>query len=107
MVGAPCPDARRTPALTELALPGSNFRELRQIPTFRKHAGRPLRAVRLRVADQAAFRPVRTTAAMLATLRRRYPDDFAWHRADGAYVIDLLPPTPPAARAGDGVLLYP
>ncbi|KOG62786.1 MULTISPECIES: exo-beta-N-acetylmuramidase NamZ domain-containing protein [Streptomyces] len=82
IVGAPYIDARFAPALAELALPGVHFRDLRFVPTFHKHAGRPLRGVQLHVTDRVAFAPVRTAVAMLATLRRLYPDDFAWHTAD-------------------------
>ncbi|BDH06303.1 exo-beta-N-acetylmuramidase NamZ family protein [Streptomyces seoulensis] len=128
IVGAPYIDARFAPALTELALPGVHFRDLRFVPTFHKHAGRPLRGVQLHVTDRDAFAPVRTAVAMLATLRRLYPDDFAW--ADGADsgFIDQLwgsdrlrraidagedplplcdPPAPPGRWAGEDVLLYP
>ncbi|MET8766707.1 DUF1343 domain-containing protein [Streptomyces sp. NPDC004658] len=83
IVGAPYIDARFAPALAELALPGVHFRDLCFVPTFHKHAGRPLRGVQLHLTDRAAFAPVRTGVAMLATLRRLYPDDFAWHTADG------------------------
>ncbi|MEW2620010.1 DUF1343 domain-containing protein [Streptomyces sp. NPDC048106] len=127
IVGAPYVDARFAPSLAELALPGVHFRDLRFVPTFHKHAGRPLRGVQLHVTDRAAFRPVRTAVAMLATLRALYPDDFAWHTAKGAHVIDLLwgsdrlrrtidagadplplcePPAPPGTWAGADVLLY-
>ncbi|MGW7384300.1 exo-beta-N-acetylmuramidase NamZ family protein [Streptomyces sp. NPDC054794] len=100
LVGAPYIDARFTPALAELALPGVGFRDLRYVPAFHKHAGRPLRGVQLHVTDREAFAPVRTAVAMLATLRRLYPDDFAWHTTDGTdggaegtghrHFIDLL-----------------
>ncbi|MEV5145724.1 DUF1343 domain-containing protein [Streptomyces sp. NPDC052727] len=83
IVGAPYIDARFAPALAELTLPGVHFRDLRYVPTFHKHAGRPLRGVQLHLTDPAAFAPVRTAVAMLATLRRLYPDDFAWHLSDG------------------------
>ncbi|UXY33645.1 exo-beta-N-acetylmuramidase NamZ family protein [Streptomyces albidocamelliae] len=133
-VGAPYIDAGFAPALAELALPGVHFRDLRFVPTFHKHAGRPLRGVQLHVTDRDTFAPVRTAVAMLATLRRLYPDDFAWHTpgggAEGAghrHFIDLLwgsdrlrravdadddplklcdPPAPPARWAGEDALLY-
>lgn len=78
IVGAPYLDRRFAPALTELALPGVHFRELRFVPACHRYAGRPLRGVQLHVTDRATFAPVRTAVAMLATLRRLYPDDFAW-----------------------------
>ncbi|MFF4842903.1 exo-beta-N-acetylmuramidase NamZ family protein [Streptomyces collinus] len=133
-VGAPYLDSRFAPALAELALPGVRFRELRFVPAFHKHAGRPLRGVQLHVTDRRSFAPVRTAVAMLATLRRLYPDDFAWHTTDGGaegtghrHFIDLLwgsdrlrhtvdagddplplcdPPAPPARWAGEAALLY-
>ncbi|MFF7352107.1 MULTISPECIES: exo-beta-N-acetylmuramidase NamZ family protein [Streptomyces] len=135
IVGAPYIDARFAPSLAELALPGVHFRDLRYVPTFHKHAGRPLRGVQLHITDREAFTPVRTAVAMLATLRRLYPDDFAWHPADGGaqgtghpHFIDLLwgsdrlrrtvdagedplplcdPPAPPDRWAGEHALLYP
>ncbi|MFG2603281.1 exo-beta-N-acetylmuramidase NamZ domain-containing protein [Streptomyces sp. NPDC048514] len=134
IVGAPYIDARFAPSLTELALPGVHFRDLRFVPTFHRHAGRPLRGVQLHITDREAFAPVRTAVAMLATVRRLYPDDFAWHTTDGPegtghrHFIDLLwgsdrlrhavdagddplplcdPPAPPGRWAGDDVLLYP
>ncbi|MGW4562365.1 exo-beta-N-acetylmuramidase NamZ family protein [Streptomyces sp. NPDC004561] len=83
IVGAPYVDARLAPALAELPLHGVHFRELRFVPTFHKHAGRQLRGVQLHVTDPGAFAPVRTAVAILATLRRLYPDDFAWSTAAG------------------------
>ncbi|MFF5406055.1 exo-beta-N-acetylmuramidase NamZ domain-containing protein [Streptomyces misionensis] len=131
IVGAPYLDGRFAPALAELALPGVRFRELHFVPAFHKHAGQPLRGVQLHVTDRAAFRPVLTAVAMLATLRRLYPADFAWHTAEDPtghrHFIDLLwgsdrlrhtidagedplplcdPPAPPREWAGDDVLLY-
>nr|WP_282190110.1 DUF1343 domain-containing protein [Streptomyces sp. S1D4-11] len=97
IVGAPYIDARFASSLTELALPGVHFRDLRYVPTFHKHAGRPLRGVQLHITDREVFAPVRTAVAMLATLRRLYPDGFDWRTADGdvegtghRHFIDLL-----------------
>ncbi|MGW2208879.1 exo-beta-N-acetylmuramidase NamZ family protein [Streptomyces sp. NPDC001781] len=123
-VGAPYVDTRFAPALAELGLPGVRFREVRYVPTFDKHAGRPVRGVQLHVTDREAFTPVRTAVAVLGTLRRLYPEDFAW----SGDVIDRLwgsgdlrrtvdagedplplcePPAPPGRWAGEDVLLYP
>ncbi|MFF9360451.1 exo-beta-N-acetylmuramidase NamZ family protein [Streptomyces griseoluteus] len=123
-VGAPYVDARFAPALAELELPGVRFREVRYVPTFDKHAGRPVRGVHLHVTDREAFAPVRTAVAMLGTLRRLYPDDFAWSGdfIDRLWGSDELrrtvdagedplrlcePPAPPGRWAGEDVLLYP
>ncbi|WP_239697706.1 exo-beta-N-acetylmuramidase NamZ family protein [Streptomyces sp. F-1] len=131
IVGAPYLDGRFAPALAELDLPGVRFRELHFVPAFHKHAGQPLRGVQLHVTDRAAFRPVLTAVAMLATLRRLYPADFAWRTAgdptEHRHFVDLLwgsdrlrhtidagedplplcdPPAPPREWAGDDVLLY-
>ncbi|MER7842089.1 DUF1343 domain-containing protein [Streptomyces sp. NPDC096040] len=135
IVGAPYLDKRFAPALAELALPGVHFRDLRYVPAFHKHAGRPLRGVQLHITDRRAFAPVRTAVAMLAVIRRLHPDDFAWHTVDGGaedtghrHFVDLLwgsdrlrrtvdagddplplcdPPAPPDRWAGEDVLLYP
>ncbi|MFE4627261.1 exo-beta-N-acetylmuramidase NamZ family protein [Streptomyces mirabilis] len=134
IVGAPYIDARFAPSLAELALPGVDFRDLRYVPTFHKHAGRPLRGVQLHITDREVFAPVRTAVAMPATLRRLYLGDFDWRTSDGGvegtghrHFIDLLwgsdrlrrvvdagedplplcdPPAPPGRWAGDAVLLY-
>lgn len=135
VVGAPYIDARFATSLAELDLPGVRFRDLWFVPTFHKHAGRRLRGVQLHVTDRAVFAPVRTAVAMLSTLRRLYPDHFAWRAADRGVegsdqrpFIDLLwgsdrlrravdagddplalcdPPAPPGRWVGDDVLLYP
>ncbi|MGW5332706.1 exo-beta-N-acetylmuramidase NamZ family protein [Streptomyces bauhiniae] len=123
-VGAPYADARFAPALAELGLRGVYFREVRYVPTFDKHAGRPVRGVQLHVTDREAFAPVRTAVAMIGTLRGLYPDDFAW---SGDFIDRLwgsgelrrtvdagedplalcAPPAPPGRWAGEDVLLYP
>ncbi|WP_309500444.1 DUF1343 domain-containing protein [Streptomyces shenzhenensis] len=112
-----------------------HFRDLWFVPAFHEHAGRRLPGVQLHITDRAAFAPVRTAVAMLATLRRLHPDDFAWHTTDGGaegtghrYFVDLLwgsdrlrravdagddplplcdPPSPPGRRAGDDALPCP
>ncbi|WP_308050669.1 exo-beta-N-acetylmuramidase NamZ domain-containing protein [Streptomyces sp. TRM72054] len=135
VVGVPYIDARFATSLAELDLPGVRFRDLWFVPTFHKHAGRRLRGVQLHVTDRAVFAPVRTAVAMLSTLRRLYPDHFAWRAADRGVegsdqrpFIDLLwgsdrlrravdagddppalcdPPAPPGRWVGDDVLLCP
>lgn len=97
LIGAPYVDQRLQPALRELGMPGVAFRDTWFTPTFHKHAGVAVRGVQLHVTDRLAFEPVRTAVAMLATLRRLYPDDFGWRVADAGveqtphrHFIDLL-----------------
>lgn len=94
--GAPWIDgaslARR---LATFNLPGVVFRPLTFKPTFQKHAGVDCGGVQLHVTDRMAFRPVRTSLALLVEMRRQDPAAFAWRTAtyefvDDPIAIDLL-----------------
>ncbi len=82
-------------ALGALRLPGLAVRPVSFTPTFDKHRGASCAGAFLHVVDQAAFRPVRTGLAAVATARALAPLDFAW-RADayefvsGTPAFDLL-----------------
>jgi uncharacterized protein YbbC (DUF1343 family) len=56
--------------LNALDLPGIRFREAWFTPTFSKFAGQRCGGVQLHVRDREAFRPVLTTIALLAEVRR-------------------------------------
>ncbi len=60
-------------------LPGVVFREAWFTPSFSKFAGERCGGVQLHVSDRATFRPIRTTLALLETVRRLYPDRFEFH----------------------------
>ncbi|SDM26843.1 Uncharacterized conserved protein YbbC, DUF1343 family [Nonomuraea maritima] len=94
LVGAPYVDHRWADALGDLRLPGAGFRPAYFTPTFSKHANQLCGGVQLYVTDRAAFDPVRTGVAMIVTVKRLYPDDFAWRydTSDPArpYWIDKL-----------------
>jgi uncharacterized protein YbbC (DUF1343 family) len=94
--GAPWIDgetvARR---LADRGLPGVVFRPLTFRPTFQKHAGVDCGGVQLHVTDRKAFRPVRTSLALLVEMRRQNPEAFAWRTetyefVDDPIAIDLL-----------------
>ena len=75
--GAPYVDDRLVPALRALELPGVAFREIHVRPTFHKHAGSVVHGAHLHLTDRDAYRPVRTGVAILETLARLYPGEFA------------------------------
>jgi uncharacterized protein YbbC (DUF1343 family) len=82
-------------ALGALRLPGLAVRPVSFTPTFDKHRGLSCAGAFLHVVDKAAFRPVRTGLAAVATARALAPADFGW-RADayefvaGTPAFDLL-----------------
>ncbi|MDH2428425.1 DUF1343 domain-containing protein [Sphaerisporangium sp. TRM90804] len=94
LVGAPYGDHRWADALNALRLPGAGFRLAYFTPTFSKHLNTLCGGVQLYVTDREAFDPVKTGIAMLVTVRRLYPDHFAWRfdTSDPArpYWIDKL-----------------
>jgi uncharacterized protein YbbC (DUF1343 family) len=54
------------------------LRPVRFVPTFDKWQGQSCGGVALHVVDPWAFRPVATTLALLARVRKLYPGNFAW-----------------------------
>lgn len=78
MIGAPYGNWLWAEALTAQRLPGVVFRENYFTPTFAKFAGRTVGGVQVMVTDRAACDPIRTAIAMIVTLRKLYPTDFAW-----------------------------
>lgn len=91
LCGAPWLDplelARR---MNAAGLPGVVFRPVRFRPTFQKHAGVDCGGVQLHVTDREAFRPVRTSLALLIEIRRLDPDRFAWRTAEYEFVTDPI-----------------
>ena len=59
-------------------LPGGRFREVRFTPQDNPWKGEECRGLRLEVTDHAAFRPVRTGLALLASIRNSHPENFRW-----------------------------
>lgn len=64
--------------LKPFRLAGLRLRPVRFQPTFDKWQGKSCGGLCLHVTDPRAFRPVRTTVALLAATRRLWPKDFAW-----------------------------
>jgi uncharacterized protein YbbC (DUF1343 family) len=61
-------------------LPGVEFEAITMsiLPTAAKHKGLTVPAIRFRVTDREAYRPVRTSLLLIDEIRRRHPDDFKW-----------------------------
>jgi uncharacterized protein YbbC (DUF1343 family) len=72
-------------------LTGIRLRPIRFLPTFHKWRDKSCGGFYLHVTDPAAFQPVRTTAALIATIRRLWPSDFAWRKPPYEYESEKAP----------------
>lgn len=95
--GAPYIDGRFVPELRSLPLPGVAFRAVDYVPTFHKYCGQAISGAQAHVTDPDAFDPIATALAVMGTLVRLYPDDFAVLEPDVAsesgdegYALDRL-----------------
>jgi uncharacterized protein YbbC (DUF1343 family) len=88
-------------ALAELELPGVRFRPIRFEPTFQKWKGESCGGLFVHAdpprddpggsASARAYAPVRTTLALLATVKRLWPDRFAWKPPPYEYEREKMP----------------
>ncbi len=60
-------------------------------PTFQKWAGQPCRGFQIQVTDVAAYRPYRTSLALLQDIIGVHRDRFEWTDPPYEYVTDRLP----------------
>jgi uncharacterized protein YbbC (DUF1343 family) len=91
LCGAPWLEPEECAAtLNAAGLPGVTFRPVRFRPTFQKHAGLDCGGVQLHVIDRDAFRPVRTSLAVLIAMRRLGPERFAWRTETYEFVSDPI-----------------
>jgi uncharacterized protein YbbC (DUF1343 family) len=90
--GAPWVDAERLcAALRRRRLPGAIFRPAWFLPTFQKWAGRVCGGLQIHVTDPLLYRPYRTTLAILAEIRRLWPDAELWRPPPYEYETVRLP----------------
>jgi len=102
VIGAPWIDARALwSAMRELGLPGVTFRQAHFIPTFHKYVGEPCHGIQVYVTDRDLFRPVDLGLHLVATIRRLYPDQFAWRGSDPPLHFDRLMGTDTVRRQID------
>ncbi len=78
--------------VSRIKLPGVRFLPIRFTPTFDKWVGESCGGVSLHVTDRTAFRPYRTTVAIIDAVRRLWPKDFAWRLPPYEYET-VKPPT--------------
>ena len=89
LIGAPWLNgAELVRRLRELHLPGLAFRAARFRPMFGKHRGAICGGVQVHVADPADLRPVAAGVALLRTIRRCAPEQFAWRQEPYEFVAD-------------------
>jgi len=77
--------------LKECGLPGVIFRPVHFLPTFQKHAGKLCAGAQIHVTDRKKFKPFKTAAAILKSVRELYPKDFSWNKPPYEYEEKLLP----------------
>ncbi len=75
-------------AMVSEELPGVGFRPLSFRPTFHKFADESCGGVQLHITDERAFRPYLTGVALVAVIRRLYPESFAWRVRAYEFVDD-------------------
>ena len=73
------------------SLPGVLLRPLRFEPTFHKFAGQNCGGLQVHVTDRDLFRPVLTYTAIISTVRRLWPEHFAWRQPPYEYETQKLP----------------
>jgi uncharacterized protein YbbC (DUF1343 family) len=59
-------------------LTGLRLRPVRFLPTFHKWRDKSCGGLYAHVTDPPSFQPVRTTLALITTIRRLWPSEFAW-----------------------------
>jgi len=94
-IGAPWLDAEwLARSLNSLNLAGVRFRPVYFVPIFSKYQGKLCAGVQLHVLERDSFRAVEAALQMLALIKSKYPQEFAWRApwSDGGHhrPIDLL-----------------
>lgn len=107
LFGAPFVDGRAlAQELAGYGVEGAILRPCTIEPTFHKHAKLPCGAVQIHVTDRDRFDAYRLGLAILAAVRRLWPEDFKWRTEayefrDDVPAIDLLTGHPAVREAID------
>ncbi len=92
VVGAPYVDPEvLLNVVSRIDLPGVRFLPIRFTATFDKWVGESCGGLSLHVTDRFAFRPYRTTVAIVDAVRRLWPKDFAWRLPPYEYETEKPP----------------
>ncbi len=92
VTGAPFIDAELLSIdMNAAQLPGVRFLPLTFRPTFDKWSGESCQGVSMHVTDHDMYRPYRTTVALLAAVRRRWPEQFGWLNPPYEYETERPP----------------
>jgi uncharacterized protein YbbC (DUF1343 family) len=96
VLGAPfVSPAKLLAGLEPFNLAGVRPRPVRFLPTFHKWRDKSCGGLYLHVTNPATFRPLRTTLALITTIRSLWPDEFTWRKPPYEYEtvkppIDIL-----------------
>lgn len=108
LFGAPWLDGHVLAAeLHALDLPGVNFREAWFTPTFSKHAGVRCGGCQIHVRDRTSFRPVESTLAVLAVIRRLAGADLTFHATYFDHVLGTATVREALERGEAGATIAP
>jgi uncharacterized protein YbbC (DUF1343 family) len=97
--------------MTALRLPGVRYEavSIPVAPDGRRFPGQTIPGVRLVVTDRGSYRAVRTAMLLIDTIRRLYPNEFAWsganQREPGMRTVDRLAGTDRFRTAVDAGML--
>lgn len=107
LFGAPYINGRAlVEELSGYGLEGVALRACTIEPTFHKHARQPCGAVQIHITDRHSFDAYRAGLAVVAAVRRLWPEDFAWRTEayefrDDVPAMDLLTGHPSVREAID------
>ena len=92
LFGAPFIDAESFAGeLNQLQLPGAYFRAAWFQPTFQKFAGELCGGAQIHVLDRNAYRAFQTGVEIIRSIRKLYPEAFAWKQPPYEYEHEKLP----------------
>jgi uncharacterized protein YbbC (DUF1343 family) len=90
LFGAPFIDGRAlADEMSRCGLDGAILRPCTIEPTFHKHAKLPCGGLQIHVTDRARFDSYRTGLAVLASVKRLWPDDFKWRTEEYEFRADV------------------
>lgn len=75
----------------QIEVEGAILRPLYFKPTFNKYAGQVIGGFQIHVLDRRRFRPVETAVRILETVKKLYPDEFAWKEPPYEFEEEIMP----------------